>query len=554
MTDVRRLTQDSTRMLTQEPLCPAASQSALPASLRKFALIYFASFVAVWALYHDTNITFLRADSGYYQMLAHLSHAQQEQTIRGFWRTSADGHYTPLAFSAEFLFTKFAGTREAIWRCRQLSTVALVGAALFCLLVSGMRALEFSLRTSEMIAAGITVVFLSNPLTTDYVAWPFHIMQLEWMLLTIMTLCLLLRIVRHPNEKKWPWLAAACGYASMHVLGLGFVTACGTAAVLLVLSIGTLLCKLDRFAGQRRNLIASFAVLIVLTAAHGLCMLLLVTPHEIDTSNHAYRFGVTHVLGLAGLYVPFALLSVFGVIINPTTTADVVQSAWPFGAFVLLAAFATVMIAIYNSFGRCGTVPLARATLLIFSVTGFLALLSVVSVREWHRPSDLALFGFLVGPRYLLPVGIILSGSLLWLISLARNARASVVATLSLGLGLAAYLAHNGYERRLSPRVTPLNCISHDHAWQLIVTSAHEAKSAQLRIPNLPMGALTQEFYDFDLKLFEPLLHDELQLPRRERCEFVDWRDCRTTMRANYDRAVPSLRPLIDLLRLEEKN
>ena len=129
-----------------------------------------------------------------------------------------------------------------------------------------------------------------------------------------------------------------------------------------------------------------------------------------------------------------------------------------------------------------------------------------------------------------------------------------MVATLSLGLGLAAYLAHNGYERRLSPRVTPLNCISHDHAWQLIVTSAHEAKSAQLRIPNLPMGALTQEFYDFDLKLFEPLLHDELQLPRRERCEFVDWRDCRTTMRANYDRAVPSLRPLIDLLRLEEKN
>jgi hypothetical protein len=508
----------------------------------------------VGALYYHTNITFLRADSGYYQMLGHLPHAQQKQSLQRFWLTSADGHYTPLAFSAEFFFTKFAGTREAIWHCRQISVMALVGAAVFCLLVSGMRGVDFPLPASGMIAAGITLVFVSNPLTTDYVAWPFHIMQLEWMLLTIVTLWLLLRIVEHPNEKKWPWLAAACGYASMHALGLGFVTACGTAAVLLLLLIGTLLRKLDKFAGQQRNLTAAFAVLIALTAAHGLCMLLLITPHDRHV-DHAYRFGVAHILGLAGLYVPFALLSVFGVIVNPTTTADVIQSAWPFGTFVLLAAFVTVIIAIRNCFGVSGTVPLARATLIIFSVTGFLALLSLVSAREWHDPSDLALFGFLVGPRYLLPVGIILSGSFLWLISFAQKCtRASVVAALSLGLGLATYFAHSGYERRLSPRVTPLNCISHDRAWRLIVTSAREAKAAQLRIPNIPMGALTQEFYDFDLKLFEPLLHDELQLPRREHCEFVDWRECRTRLRANYDRAVPSLRPLMDLLRLEEKN
>ena len=505
------------------------------------------------ALYYDTNITFLRADSGYYQMLAHLPQAQQKQTIRRFWRTSADGHYTPVAFSAEFFFTKFAGTREGIWRCRQIGAVALVGAALFCLLVSGMRAVGFSLRTSSMIAAGITVAFLSNPLTTDCVAWPFHIVQLEWMLLTIVTLWLLLRIVAHPNEKKWPWLAAVCAYASMHALGLGLATAGGTAVVLLVLLIGTRLRKLDKFAGQQRNLATAFAVLIVLTVAHGLCMLLLVTPHDrhIDL---VYRFGVAHVLGLAGLYVPFALQSVFGVIVNPATTADVVESAWPFGIFVLLAVSVTVIIAIRNCFGRSGTVPLARATLIIFSVTGFLALLSMVGAREWRDPSDLALFGFLVGPRYLLPVGIILLGSFLWLISFVQTTRASVVAALSLGLGLATYFAHSGYERRLSPRVTPLNCISHGRAWRLIVASAREAKSAQLRIPNLPMGALTQEFYDFDLKLFEPLLHDELHLPPRERCEFVDWRECRTALRANYDRAVPSLRPLRDLLRLEEKN
>src|SRR6266446_1118251 len=100
------------------------------------------------------------------------------------------------------------------------------------------------------------------------------------MLLTIVTLWLLLRIVAHPNEKKWPWLAAACAYASMHALGLGLATAGGTAAVLLVVLIGTRLRKLDKFAGQQRNLATAFAVLIVLTAAHGLCMLLLITPHD----------------------------------------------------------------------------------------------------------------------------------------------------------------------------------------------------------------------------------------------------------------------------------
>ena len=221
---------------------------------------------------------------------------------------------------------------------------------------------------------------------------------------------------------------------------------------------------------------------------------------------------------------------------------------------VLLGAFLTVIISTRNSFSRSGPVRLARAILVIFSVTGFLGLLSLVSAREWRDPSDLALYGFLVGPRYLVPVGIILLGSLLWLVSFAQKTRGGVVATICLGLGLATFLAHGGYERRLAARITPLNCISHDRAWHLIVASAREARSAQLRIPNLPMGALTQEFYDFDLKLFEPLLHDELHLPPGERCEFGDWRECRTRLRANYDRAVPSLRPLMDLLRLEDKN
>ena len=530
-----------------------ASPTIFPAALLRFALIYVASLIAVGTLYYHTHITFLRADSGYYQLLAHLRGAQQKAALRQFWLTSVSGHYTPLAFSAEFFFTKFAGTREAIWRCRQISAVALIGAALFCLLVSGMRSLDFSLRASGTTSAGITLAFLSNPLTTDYVAWPFHIMQLEWMLLTITTLWLLLHIVEHPKEKKWPWITAAVSYASLHALGLGFATVCGTAAVLLVLLIATFSRKLDRFAGQQCNLTAAFAVLVILATAHGLCMLMLVRPRD-PHHDLAYHFGVAHALGLAGLYVPFALLSIFGVIVKPTTTADVVQSAWPFGIFVLLAAVIAVTFAIRDCVGRSSAALLARSTLIVFSVIGFVAFLSLISAREWRDPNDLALFGFLVGPRYLLPAVIILLGSFLWCISFTQKARVNVVVAVSLCLGLATYLAHPGYARRLLPRVAPLNLISHDRGWRLIVASAREAKSAQLPIPNLPIGALTQEFYDFDLRLFEPLLHDELHLPQRERCEFIDWHECRKRLRTDYDRAVPSLRPLMNLLQLEQKN
>jgi hypothetical protein len=525
----------------------------LPAARLRFAFVYVASLIAVGTLYYDTNITFLRADSGYYQLLAHLPGAQQKAALRQFWLASASGHYTPLAFSAEFFFTKFAGTDEAIWRCRQISSLALVGAALFCLLVRAMQTLNFSLRASDMTAAGMTLAFLSNPLTTDYVAWPFHILQLEWMLLTILTLWLLLHMVEHPKEKKWPWLTAAVSYASMHALGLGFATVCGTGAVLLILLIGTFLRKLDRFANQQRNLTAAFAILVILTTAHGLCMLMLVTPHD-PHHDLAYHFGVGHALGLAGVYVPFALLSVFGVIVNPPTTADVVQSAWPFGILVLVAAAIAVIFAIRDCAGRSSAALLARSTLIVFSVIAFFAFLSLISAREWRDPNALALFGFLVGPRYLLPAVIILLGSFLWCISFAQNVRVSVVVAVSLCLGVATYLAHRGYERRLLPRIAPLNLISHDRGWRLIVASAREAKSAQLPIPNLPIGALTQEFYDWDLRLIEPLLHDELHLPQRERCEFVDWHECRTRLRTDYDRALPSLRPLMNLLQLEENN
>jgi hypothetical protein len=309
--------------------------------------------------------------------------------------------------------------------------------------------------------------------------------------------------------------------------------------------------KVDEFKGQQHNLGNAFTILVFLTTAHALCMLLLIPRHD-GHADIVYRLGATHTLALAGLCVPFALTALFGAITNPTNLAVILKNAWPSGIIVIFAACVALISAIRDGLSRSGTVPLARAMFIFFSAAGFSGLLLMVSIRKWSVPPDLALFGFLVGPRYLLPVVVILTGALLWLISFAHGKRAVVIAGLSLVFGLATLLTYTRYEKTISPRVTPLNSISHDRAWRLLVSAAREARSAKLRIPNLPIGALTQEFYDFDLKLYEPLLHDELHLPANERCEFIDWRDCRTTLRVDYERAVPSLRPLIGILHLEE--
>ena len=65
------------------------------------------------------------------------------------------------------------------------------------------------------------------------------------------------------------------------------------------------------------------------------------------------------------------------------------------------------------------------------------------------------------------------------------------------------------------------------------------------------MGALTKEFSDWDLKLFEPLLHFDLRLPPGEEIAFASWDVFAAGIPEEYAVSVPSLRPLVELLNLE---
>ena len=69
---------------------------------------------------------------------------------------------------------------------------------------------------------------------------------------------------------------------------------------------------------------------------------------------------------------------------------------------------------------------------------------------------------------------------------------------------------------------------------------ASECQRANLAIPNVPLGALTQEFNTWDLKLFEPLLRADLKSPPGTNLQFVEWTDLMNEL-PEYDRNVPSL-------------
>ena len=83
--------------------------------------------------------------------------------------------------------------------------------------------------------------------------------------------------------------------------------------------------------------------------------------------------------------------------------------------------------------------------------------------------------------------------------------------------------------------------ISHERAWHSIVAMARECQQAGLGIPNVPLGQLTHEFADWDLRLFEPLLRSDLKLPPDTKLEIVPWSDVSDGTAENYSRQVPSL-------------
>jgi hypothetical protein len=116
-------------------------------------------------------------------------------------------------------------------------------------------------------------------------------------------------------------------------------------------------------------------------------------------------------------------------------------------------------------------------------------------------------------------------------------------------LALAALVAQRDFRSTTFVYVAPLARISHASAWGLLLSTVRECRAAQLPVPSVPLGALTQGFSEADARSFESLLHHDLHLKPEEKIEIIPWEQYLAEDRERY-RGVPSLRLLEEKLGL----
>jgi hypothetical protein len=123
--------------------------------------------------------------------------------------------------------------------------------------------------------------------------------------------------------------------------------------------------------------------------------------------------------------------------------------------------------------------------------------------------------------------------------------------TLFCAMALAAFAAQVDYRWNTFPYVSSFARISHSSAWRLIVATVQECRAAQLPVPNVPLGSLTQEFSDWDPKMFEPVVRRQLGLRPEEQIEMITWEQYLRGGRDRYRDRVPSLQLLEQKLYLQ---
>jgi hypothetical protein len=390
---------------------------------------------------------------------------------------------------------------------------------------------------ASLTAVGLTAILIFQGQMREFVANPVLILQLFWLLFTVIALLGLVQMVRHPGEILWPWLAAGASYASLHSLGLGIATVTGTATALAGICLQAR--HHDSSSNASKIAVPLFSML-ALTTLHGVVMLKFPFDPKIPPSTG--RQPIPFLMASLDFIPNFAFAAVRGVFSTRQLTPSPGQiQDWPIGLAIVLG-LAFLVVSAFFRFRRQPTMPTrARFVLQTFSSVLFLTIIALVAIRVWHEPHN-EFADYLAGSRYLIPSTVALLGLFSELLFRLVSAPIVLNAILYVGLAVCAILGNRQYAAYVYPKVSPRAMISHAHAWQSIVTMTKECQRADLAIPNVPLGALTQEFYDWDLKLFEPLLRADLKSPPGTSLQFVEWNDLMNNLPNEYDRDVPSLR------------
>jgi hypothetical protein len=515
-----------------------------PAARILVALVF--CYLAVVLLHLSMNPEMLRSEAGYYQKFAHSSAAQQQAFLRGFWKTSSHGHYTPLAFSAEFYFARFAGLRPNIWRARQLLLAGFLAFCLFALARAAAMHTDVPEKISNLFAAGLTVVAVAQPVTRDILDVLFHGIQLAWMTTVFGVAWALVRLPYWSNTPARVWLIALLSYASMHVLGLGLGVVAGTLAVLGLLSLGVFLGQFAEWRPHARVLGRAFVVLLLLGSVHTIAMISLNIADQ-SAGGAARAFEWRELVGLIAL-TPAAIIAGFsGAHLNSAFINELLSSAWPFGIAVLLAIVSFVGALFWRNKREPSPRIAAALLVAVFSAVLLFTLTAMIGKREMQEPSGTGLYGYLVGARYVLPMSVAWLGLAMSAVMLLTSRQMTVVTVATCLLGVAAVPAHFAFEARVRPKTDRLHGASHLQVWRDVAQVAREARAANLPVPNLPLERMAL-FGFVDVKFYEPILRDELHLPANEPIAFVDWPEVRDRRLPEFLAACPTLGKTAQLL------
>ena len=511
-----------------------------------FAGIFLLWWILTTFVYHRTQSNFLRAESGWYLFLSQSTPAVQHAFEKNSLTKSYNGHYTPLAFLAEFATAKLIGTHAGFWKWRQITVLALLATVLFLCARKSAYALQLSRPIANLSSAGLTAILIFQPQMRDFIAWPFMILQLFWLLFTVMALLSLVQMARRPAEILWPWLATGAAYASLHCLGLGIATVAATAVVLAGIWLGTR----HRLAPALPKISVPLLSMIGVASLHAIVMLKFTRPSETMTPSPGWE-PISFFMAALSFIPNYLFATLRGLFSTAEPPPGAWQSTldWPYGLAILLAFGFLISSAFFRVLREPSTRNQARFFLQTFASVSFLMMVALIAIREWREPSPLGLAGYMAGSRYLIPGAFALAGIMADLLFLLASAPIFLSAIINVGLAVCAVIGNFQYATNVYPKIKPRSMISHASAWRAVVAMARECQRADLAIPNVPLGVLSQEFNDWDLKIFEPLLRADLKVPPGTDLQFVAWNEVPN----EYYRDVPALVGVQKKLQLETR-
>ena len=517
------------------------------ANLLRLIGIFLLWWILTAVVYRHTVSNFFRAESGWLLLISHSAPDMQQGFAKTVLTRNLYGHYAPFAFLAEFQTAKLAGTNDAFWKWRQITVLALLATALFQCARASAAVFGLAKVQASFSAGALTALLVFQVQMREFIAWPFMVMQLLWLIFSVLALLSLVRMTQSPAETKWPWLAAVSAYLSLHFLGLGIATVAATAAAM----IGLWLARRRSAVLPGVRIAKPSLSLFGITALHAIAMqtFMRALPAAPSREWEASAF-LIEALG----YIPNVLFAASRGLLSTTDTgpaAGQISQDWPYGIAILVGFALFVSAAFFRAVKEPSLRNQYRLLLHSFASTLFVMIVALVSVRQWMEAAPHGFADYLGGPRHLIPVSFALIGIVTEIFLLVAWLPVLPGVILNLAVGACAVAAHLQFVAHIYPKAAGGAMISHERAWHSIVAMARECQQAGLAVPNVPLGQLTQEFADWDVKLFEPLLRSDLKLAPETTLELIAWSDVTNAPADKYSRQVPSLAKVRKQLHLD---